>query len=80
MKKAFAKISVRVPRDMQTLISEGKTPGAVNLLIKASRGFGIADGHEYAANVVVPVDKKEDFIRNAEEILSVWQHLRLLLE
>ena len=70
LKKSFAKISVRVPRDMQILISEGKTLGAVNLLIKASKGFGIADGHEYAANVVVPVDKKENLIRNAEEILS----------
>jgi hypothetical protein len=54
---------------MQTLIDQGKTLGAVNLLIEASKGLGIADGHEYAANVVVPVDKKEDLIRNAEEIL-----------
>ncbi len=38
-------------------------------LTEASKGFGIADGHEYAANVVAPVDKKEDLIRNAEEIL-----------
>jgi len=70
LSKAFAKISVRAPRGMQTLISEGKTLGAVNLVIKASEGFGIADGHEYAANVVVPVDKKENLIKNAEEILS----------
>jgi len=70
LSKAFAKISVRAPRGMQTLISEGKTLGAVNLVIKASEGFGIADGHEYAANVVVPADKKENLIKNAEEILS----------
>jgi len=70
LSKAFAKISVRAPRGMQTLISEGKTLGAVNLVIKASEGFGIADGHEYAANVVVPVDKKGNLIKNAEEILS----------
>jgi len=70
LKKAFAKISVRVPRNMQTLIDQGETLGAVNLLIEASKGFGIADGHEYAANVVVSIDKKEDLIRNAEEILS----------
>ena len=70
LKKAFAKISVRVPRNVQTLISQGKTLGSVNLLIQASKGFGIADGHEYAANVVVPVDKKENLIRNAEEILT----------
>jgi len=70
LKKAFVKISVRVPQNMQTLIDQGKTLGAVNLLIEASKGFGIADGHEYAANVVVPIDKKEDLLRNAEEILS----------
>jgi len=70
LKKAFVKISVRVPENMQPLIDEGKTLGAVNLLIEASKGFGIADGHEYAANVVVPIDKKEDLLRNAEEVLS----------
>jgi len=70
LKETFVKISVRVPENMQTLINQGKTPGAVNLLIEASKGFGIADGHEYAANVVVPIDKKEDLLRNAEEILS----------
>jgi len=70
LKKNFAKISVRIPRNMQTLIDQGKTLGAVNLLIEASKGFGIADGHEYAANVVVPIDKKEDLIRNAEDVLS----------
>jgi len=70
LKKAFVKISVRVPENMQTLIDQGKTLGAVNLLIEASKGFGIADGHEYAANIVVPIDKKEDLLRKAEEILS----------
>jgi len=70
LKKVFVKISVRVQGNMQPLIDQGKTLGAVNLLIEASKGFGIADGHEYAANVVVPIDKKEDLLRNAEEILS----------
>jgi len=70
LKEAFVKISVRVPENMQTLIDEGRTFGAVNLLIEASEGFGIADGHEYAANVVVPIDKKENLLRNAEEVLS----------
>jgi single-stranded DNA-specific DHH superfamily exonuclease len=70
LKKTFVKISVRVPENLQTLIDQGKTLGTVNLLIEASKGFGIADGHEYAANVVVPIDKKEDFLRNAEETLS----------
>jgi hypothetical protein len=48
------------------MISEGKMPGAVSLLLKASEGFGVADGHQYAANVVIPVDKKEVLIDNAE--------------
>jgi len=70
LEKTFAKVSVRVPRNMQALIDQGKKPGAVDLLIKASEGFGIADGHQYAANVVVPMDKKVVLIENAENILS----------
>ncbi|MFB0501482.1 MAG: hypothetical protein ACETVP_03340, partial [Candidatus Bathyarchaeia archaeon] len=70
LEKTLAKTSVRIPRNMQTLIDQGKTPGAVDLLIKASEGFGIADGHQYAANVVVPVNKKVVLIENAENILS----------
>jgi len=68
--KTFAKASVRVPKNMQTLIDQGKKPGAVDLLIKASEGFGVADGHQYAANVVIPMDKKVVLIENAENILS----------
>jgi len=67
----LAKASVRVSRDMQTLIDQGKILGAVDLLIKASRGFGVADGHKYAANVVIPVDKKEVLIEKAEEVTSM---------
>jgi single-stranded-DNA-specific exonuclease len=67
----LAKASVRVSRDMKVLIDQGKIPSAVDLLIKASKGFGVADGHEYAANVVIPVDKKEVLIEKAEEVASV---------
>ena len=70
LEKTFAKASVRVPKNMQTLIDQGKMLGAVDLLIKSSEGFGIADGHQYAANVVVPTDKKVVLIKNAEKILS----------
>jgi hypothetical protein len=52
LKENFLKASVRVPKPMQQLIDSGKLPGAVNLLEKASEGFGMADGHQYAANVV----------------------------
>jgi hypothetical protein len=70
LEKTLAKASVRVPKNMQALIDQRKKPGAVDLLIKASEGFGVADGHQYAANVVIPMDKKVVLIENAENILS----------
>jgi hypothetical protein len=66
LRESLVKVSVRVPKNLKTMISEGKMPGAVSLLLKASEGFGVADGHQYAANVVIPVDKKEVLIDNAE--------------
>ena len=66
----FVKGSVRVPKIMQSQIEEGKLLGAVNLLDKASEGFGIADGHQYAASVVVPMDKKQTLIENAERAIG----------
>jgi len=54
---------------MQSQIEEGKLLGTVNLLDKASEGFGIADGHQYAASVVVPTDKKQVLIENAEKVI-----------
>jgi len=71
LKGRLAKASVRVSREMQTLIDQGKIPSAVDLLIKASKEFGVADGHKYAANVVIPVDKKEVLIEKAEEVTSM---------
>jgi single-stranded-DNA-specific exonuclease len=64
----LAKASVRVPKGLHSLIESGKMLGAVNLLLKASEGFGIADGHKYAANVVIPRDKKEVLAENADRI------------
>jgi len=69
LKGKFVKASVRVPKLMHPQIENEKLPGAVNLLDKASEGFGIADGHQYAANVVVPTDKKETLIENAEKVI-----------
>lgn len=66
----LAKASVRVSRNMKTTIDQGKIPGAVDLLVNASKGFGVADGHKYAANVVIPMDKKEVLIEKAEEVAS----------
>ncbi|MBE0519560.1 DHH family phosphoesterase [Candidatus Bathyarchaeota archaeon] len=66
----FVKGSIRVPKIMQSQIKEGKLLGAVNLLDKASEGFGIADGHQYAASVVVPIDKKHILLENAEKAIG----------
>lgn len=71
LKETFVKASVRTPKTMQPLIDNGKLPGAVNLLEKASEGFGMADGHQYAANVVVPAEKKYALLENAEKELSL---------
>ncbi|MEM2995080.1 MAG: DHH family phosphoesterase [Candidatus Bathyarchaeia archaeon] len=65
----YVKASVRAPKTMQPLIDKGELPGAANLLEKACGEFGVADGHQYAANVIVPMDKKETLIENAEKIL-----------
>jgi len=70
LREKFVKASVRVPKPMQQLIDDGKLPGAVNLLEKASEGFGMADGHQYAANVVLPANRKMELIENAEKILK----------
>jgi len=72
LKEKFVKASVRVPKTMQSLIDSGKMPGAVNLLDKASEGFGIADGHQYAASVIVPVDQKQKLLQNAEQIITAY--------
>ncbi|MEM2815620.1 MAG: DHH family phosphoesterase [Candidatus Bathyarchaeia archaeon] len=67
LKDNFIKASMRVPKNMQQLIDSGKLPGAVGLLEVASKSFGMADGHQYAASVIVPADKKLDLINNAEK-------------
>ena len=68
LKGALSKVSVRVPKSLHTLIEQGKMLGAVDLLVKASEGFGVADGHQYAANVVIPQDKKGALIEKADAL------------
>lgn len=70
LKKKFAKVSLRVPKPMKTDIENGKLPGAVNLLERASEGFGVADGHQYAASAILPMDKKLVLIENAEKTVK----------
>ncbi len=67
----LVKVSVRVPKGLHSLIDEGKMLGAVDLLLKASKGFGVADGHKYAANVVIPHDKKEALVENADRFAQI---------
>lgn len=73
LEEKFMKVSVRVPKDLKSLIDRGEMPRAVDFLREASKGFGVADGHKYAANVVVPIDKKDILIRNAENVLSIYK-------
>ena len=65
----FVKISVRVPKAMRAEVDAGEVPTAVELLRKATEGFGIAvDGHAYAASCVVPADKVQEFLERAARI------------
>jgi len=70
LKRKFAKVSLRVPKPMKTDIENGKLLGAVNLLERASEGFGVADGHQYAASAILPMDKKLVLIENAEKTVK----------
>ncbi len=69
LKVERAKISVRTPKELRRLISEEKAPSAVRILSLASEGFGLADGHEYAASAVVSRKDKMRIIENAESLL-----------
>jgi hypothetical protein len=62
----LVKVSVRVPKKLHELIDLGKMVNALDLMLKASEGFGSADGHKYAANVTIPADKKDLLLGNAE--------------
>lgn len=67
LKEDYVKVSVRVPKEMKKLIDAGEMFSAVDLLAKASEGFGISDGHAYAANCVLPANMKQVLIENAEK-------------
>jgi len=71
LKGKWSKVSVRVPKGLHLLIDQSKMRGAVDLLLKASKGFGVADGHKYAANVVIPADRKETLIKNADKVARI---------
>jgi len=68
LKGSLVKVSVRVPKRLHELIDEGKMLDAIDLLLKASEGLGMADGHKYAANVVIPAEKKDVLLKNADAL------------
>ena len=70
---SFAKVSARAPVKLRTLIKEGRAMSVVDLLVKGSEGFGLADGHEYAASAVIPAEKKETLIKGAEAALELFK-------
>jgi len=71
LKQNYTKVSVRVPKEMGKLIDAGKTPSAVHLLVEASKNFGIADGHAYAASCILPAEMKPSLIENAERFFQI---------
>lgn len=72
LKERLVKASVRIPQEMRDLIDKGIFPGAFQLVEMASQGFGVADGHQYAASVVLPLNKKEELIDNAERFICLY--------
>jgi single-stranded DNA-specific DHH superfamily exonuclease len=72
LKERLAKASVRVPKPFKNLIETGRALGAVDLVLSASEEFGMADGHQFAANVVLPMEKKEALIEVAENVCTCF--------
>jgi hypothetical protein len=72
LNESLVKVSVRVPQRLRQLIDAGRMPNAVDLVTGASEGFGIPDGHKYAANVVIPAEEKDELIKRADTYASAW--------
>ena len=66
LKGPLVKVSVRVPKVLHDLIDKGKMRNAVDLVARATEGWGIADGHKYAANVVISADNKQTLREKAD--------------
>ncbi len=62
----LVKVSIRVPRALHELIDREERRNAVDLASRASLGFGSADGHKYAANVVMQAGRKDALLANAD--------------
>jgi hypothetical protein len=64
----LVKVSIRVPKVLHELIDKAERRNAVDLAARASQGFGSADGHKYAANVVMQADMKEALLSKADSL------------
>ena len=71
LRGSLVKVSVRVPKALHDLIDKGKMRNAVDLVVQASEGWGIADGHKYAANAVISSDKKGALLEKADEYAMI---------
>ena len=64
----LTKVSIRVPNVLHELIDKMERRNAVDIAVKASLGFGSADGHKYAANIVMRADMKETLLSRADSL------------
>lgn len=64
----LVKVSIRVPRVLHELIDKDERRSAVDLAARASHNFGSADGHKYAANIVMQADMKETLLSKADSL------------
>lgn len=64
----LVKVSIRVPKTLHEMIDKAERRNAVDLASRASLDFGSADGHKYAANVVMKADRKDALLTNADAL------------
>jgi len=67
----WIKVSGRAPEKIRKLISTGLYPGIVDVMVKVAEDVGgVGDGHKYAASIVIPREKKLDFIDYLNESIK----------
>ncbi|MCD6410028.1 MAG: DHH family phosphoesterase [Candidatus Verstraetearchaeota archaeon] len=71
--KEYTKVSVRVPRELQRMVDEGGRPTAVKLLEEGCRGFGLADGHAYAASAILERSRELELVRKADGFVEEFK-------
>ena len=71
--KEYTKVSVRVPKELQRMVDEGSKPTAVKLLEEGCRGFGLADGHAYAASAILEKGRELELVRKADSFVEKYK-------